>query len=304
LAIFSKLGDFVGLAIVAAAQLALDRLQLLVEVIFALGLFHLALHAATDATLHLEHAQFAFHEAEDHLQPLERIGFREQRLLVGHLGADMRGDRIGQLAGVLDVAELIARVLRQLLVQLGVFAELVDDAAHHGGDFGALGLDRLDRLDLRHQQIGLFLQFAQLGARLALDQHAHRAVGQFEKLQHAGDHAHIVEIVGMRIVAGRVELGQQEDVLVTGHRGFQRRHGFFAPDEQGNHHAGEHHDVSQGQKGKKRFGHIHPIARHHHAARALCLTTATRLSIEDMGSLGKQRNGRKVQECGWRVWGG
>ncbi len=62
--IFScQLGEFVGFLAIAAAQFGLDRLELFVEVIFALGLLHLALDPPADLALDLEHAQFAFHEA-------------------------------------------------------------------------------------------------------------------------------------------------------------------------------------------------------------------------------------------------
>jgi hypothetical protein len=70
-------------------------------------------------------------------------------------------------------------------------------------------------------------------------------------LQHRGDHAGFIEIVAIGIVAAGIELGQQEDVLRPGHRGFQRGHGFFTTDKQRHDHAGEHHDVAQGSRGYK-----------------------------------------------------
>ena len=45
------------------AKFLLDRLQLLVQIVLALGLLHLALDAAANALLHLQHADLAFHEA-------------------------------------------------------------------------------------------------------------------------------------------------------------------------------------------------------------------------------------------------
>ena len=61
-------GNFI-LAVFAFAKLLLDRLQLFVQVIFALRLFHLPLHAATDALFHLQHADLAFHMGEDLFKP-------------------------------------------------------------------------------------------------------------------------------------------------------------------------------------------------------------------------------------------
>src|SRR3546814_9989911 len=67
-----QLSKVVAALAIVIAELALDRLQLFVEIIFALALFHLALHAAADLLFDLQHTQFAFHESEDHFEPLRR----------------------------------------------------------------------------------------------------------------------------------------------------------------------------------------------------------------------------------------
>ena len=48
-------------------------------------------------------------------------------------------------------------------------------------------------------------------ALLALDEHAHGAVGQLQQLQDGGDDAEIVERVAVGIVLGRIELRDEED---------------------------------------------------------------------------------------------
>ena len=50
---------------------------------------------------------------------------------------DGSGDGIGQVARIVDLAQVVARAFAQLLVELGIFAELFDHLAHHGGDFAA-----------------------------------------------------------------------------------------------------------------------------------------------------------------------
>ena len=92
---FGQLVDFVAAPVVAAAQFGLDRLQLLVEVVFALGLFHLALDPATDLAFDLQHAKLALHEREDHFQPLERVDFGQHGLLVAHFGGKVGSNRVG-----------------------------------------------------------------------------------------------------------------------------------------------------------------------------------------------------------------
>ena len=71
--------------IVLLAQLALDRLHLFVEIILALGLLHLALHARADLLLDLQDGDFALHQAVDLLQPLGDVEQLQELLLVGDL---------------------------------------------------------------------------------------------------------------------------------------------------------------------------------------------------------------------------
>ena len=66
--LFLDLGELVLAVLVA--ELLLDRLHLLVEIVFALRLLHLALDARADALLDLQHRDFALHQPEHLLQPL------------------------------------------------------------------------------------------------------------------------------------------------------------------------------------------------------------------------------------------
>ena len=104
--LLAELGKFVALAVFAVAQFLLDRLHLLVEIIFALGLLHLALDPTADFLLDLQHAQFAFHEGKDHFETLCRIALHQQTLLVGDLDVDIGRDSIGEARRVVDFAQL------------------------------------------------------------------------------------------------------------------------------------------------------------------------------------------------------
>ncbi len=246
--LLGQLGNLVA-AILVAAELVLDRLQLLVEVIFALGLLHLPLHAAADPTLDLQHRQFAFHEGHDHFEALERILLHQQRLLVGHLGVHGSGDGIGQFAGIVDIAQLLDRLFAELLVELGIFTELLDHLAHHGNHFATR---RGHGVDDRHAGFDMRAGRGQIFegcAVAALNQHAHGAIGELEQLEHLRDHADIVEVVAHRIVATGIKLRQQENVLAAFHRRFERRNRFVASDEQRHDHTGKDHDIAQGEEG-------------------------------------------------------
>ena len=103
-----ELGEIVLAVLVA--ELLLDRLHLLVEIIFALRLLHLPLDARADALLDLQHRDFALHQREALLQPLGDRGRLEHVLLVGDLDREMRSDRIGELGVVLDLGDRARRL--------------------------------------------------------------------------------------------------------------------------------------------------------------------------------------------------
>ena len=125
-----ELHDLVAL-IVGFSQLALDRLHLLVEIVLALGLLHLPLHAAADLLFDLQDADLALHQAVDLLQALRYVDGLEQALLVADFHGQMRGDAVGQLGGVGDLRDGAERLRRHLLVQLHIVLELLDHGAQH-----------------------------------------------------------------------------------------------------------------------------------------------------------------------------
>ena len=242
-----ELDQFVAV-IVLFAQLALDRLHLLVQVVFALGLLHLPLHAVTDFLLGLHDRDLALHQGVDLLQALHDIEDLKQLLLLGDLDAQVAGDAVGQFRGVVDLRDRGQRLGRDLLVQLHVVLELLDHRAAQG-----LGLGRADAVLLDHGDLGFVVvagrgEAGDAGAGLALDQHLHGAVGQLQQLQDGGDHAHVIDGVRRRIVVVLVLLGGEQDLLALGAHGFfERANGLLPADKQRNRLVGEDHDVPQGQ---------------------------------------------------------
>jgi len=81
-----------------------------------------------------------------------------------------------------------------------------------------------------------------------LNQHLNGAVGELQHLQHRRDAADIVEIVGGGVVLRRLTLCDEQNVLSGVHRHIERLDRFGAPDEQRDHHMGEHDDVAQWQQ--------------------------------------------------------
>ena len=234
-------------AFFAFAEFLLDRLELLVQIIFALRLLHLALHAAADLALDLQHADLGLDEGEHAFQPLDRVQRLQQLLAVGNLDGQMRGDGVGELRRIVDLRDRGQRFRRHLLVELDVALEIGLHRAHQRLDLaGVPGLIG-KRLDRRLEEIGAGRERLDARTLLAFDQDAHGLVGKLEQLQHGRQRADAVKPVGVRIVVAGILLGQQENLLLLVHHLFEGAHGFLAAHEQGHDHVREYDDVAQRQ---------------------------------------------------------
>ena len=85
-------------ALVHLAELLLDRLHLLVEVVLALALLHLALDAPADALLDLEDLELALDQLQQVLEALLDAEHLEHFLLLLELQRQVRGDGIAEAA--------------------------------------------------------------------------------------------------------------------------------------------------------------------------------------------------------------
>ena len=235
-------------AFLAFAQFLLDRLELFVEIVLALRLLHLALDAAFDLALDLQHADLGFDQRQHLLQPLGRVQRFQQRLAVGDLDRQMRGHRVGELAPASSICATEASVSAgTFLLSLMYCSKLVLTVRISASVSLRLADAFGNALDRRLEEIVARHEAGDAGAALALDQHAHRLVGQLEKLQHGRQRADGVQAVGRGIVVGGVLLGQKQNLLFVVHHLFEGAHGFLAAHEQGNDHMGKHDDVAQRQ---------------------------------------------------------
>jgi hypothetical protein len=132
-------------AVFAFAQFLLDGLDLFVQVVLALRLLHLALDAATDALFDLQDVEFAFQLAEQVLEALGDVEDLQDDLLLLELERQVRGNGVGQAAGVVDAGQRGQDLGRDLLVEFDVLVELLDDRAAHRFDFGIVADFRIDR---------------------------------------------------------------------------------------------------------------------------------------------------------------
>ena len=250
-----QLGDLV-LFLIGIAQLALDRLHLFVEIIFALGLLHLPLHAVTDLLFHLQHAHLAFHEGEDLFQPQAHIRLGQQRLLVRNLQAQVGGNGVGKAPRFLHRRNLAGDFRGDLAVQLDKLFELALRRTQQGGDLGFVALHVRPVFNFGHQIGATGIQLDQRRAALAFHKHLHRAVGQFQQLQHIGERADVIQFISTGIFIAGVLLAEQEHGAAVVHGRFERGHRFFAAHEQRHDHLREHHDIAQRQHGQGLVGHV------------------------------------------------
>ena len=123
-AIFAR--EFVEVVrrLVDVAEFLLDRLHLLVEVVLALALLHLRLHAAADALFHLLHVDLAVDEADQQFQPLagvDRVSSR--RCLSARRTPRCAAMVSASAARLVDAGERLQQLRRQLAVGLDVLLE-------------------------------------------------------------------------------------------------------------------------------------------------------------------------------------
>ena len=235
-------------ALLALAEFLLDRLYLLVQVVLALTLFHLALHAPADALLDLKDVDLRLELREQTLQPLLHVEHLEHFLLLLELERQMRRYRVGEATGLLDAGERGEDFRRNLLVELDVLVELGDERPTHRLDLG-----RIDRLrGHRGRERGvvrpLIRDLLDPRALAALDEHFHRAVRQLEHLENVRNAADVVHVLGRRFVLRCRLLRHEQDALPGLHRDFHRLDRLRPTDEERNHHVGKDHHVPEGKQ--------------------------------------------------------
>ena len=111
LLVHARLGDLRGQlvklvrGVLHLAELLLDGLHLLVQIVFALALFHLCLDAAADALFHAQQVDLGPHELDQVFQPRLDLDQFQHPLFFLDLDRHMGRNGIGQAAGVINARE-------------------------------------------------------------------------------------------------------------------------------------------------------------------------------------------------------
>ena len=191
-----------GLGLVLLAELALDRLQLLAQVVLALALLHLRLDLRLDLRAELDHLELAREQLREPAQAPGDVDLLEQLLLLGGRDPQRPGDQVRERRRVVDVGDRELQLLGQVRDLLDDLRERALDVAGQRLELGR-GLDHVgERLDPR-DQVGLLGHVVADPHPLGrLDEDPHRPV---RDLEHPGDDADDADVVE-RVRAGLVEL--------------------------------------------------------------------------------------------------
>jgi hypothetical protein len=244
-----ELGELVGL-VVLAAELLVDRLDLLVQVVLLLSTLHLLLDLNVDPLVDVDLLDLDVEQVVQPLQPLVRVQQLQQRLLLRRAHHQVGRQLVGEVVGILGLDGRDQALERQVVRHLGV---LLEDAQHLGDVRLQLIVQRigdLEGLGLADQR-ALFLDELDHAAALdALDHHLDVAVGELQVLHHLGYDADLVHVLAQRIVDLGVLLRHQEDVaLGRAQAALESAHRALAADDERGHHVGEDHHVAQRHQG-------------------------------------------------------
>src|SRR3990167_5067864 len=242
-----QLIEFV-MAFFAVAELLLNGLHLLIQVVLALAALHLLLDPAADAFFHLQQVDFGIHQSQHMLDPRLQIGDLQNFLLLLDLQHHMRRHGVDKTPRLINAVERGQYLGRDFLAQLDVLFELAEQAA--GKDLG-LALGNLNLIDQLH--FGAAMTFdldkaLDLAALLTFDQHLDGAIRQFQQLQHSGYGTNAIETGFIRIIVGGILLREEQNLLLARHGRFEGFDGFFAPDEQLDDHVRIDHNIAQRQE--------------------------------------------------------
>ena len=239
-------------ALVLAAQLALDGLRLLLQVVFAVGFFNLVLHPAADLALHLLRLGLAHDDFQQLVHAVAQGGGDQNALAHFQRHGKIRGDLIHHPGQVLQFGDFAGEVAPLAAIQAHprVGGDLV---RQHLPQRAGFGFGQLVRLVLHgggvRGQHPVHVAVDGPGAPHALHQHAHGVVAQAHDLHHIGDAAHLVEVLAAGIFQLAVALRHQKNMAgaVVFGGGLQRLQRHPPPDIQRHNDAGKNHDIPQRQ---------------------------------------------------------
>ena len=247
--------EVVEVAVVAVdlAELLLDGLVLLPEVVLLLVLIHLLFDLVLDLVGDLGDLELAGEEGEDQLEPLLDVGLAEHLLLLLDGDFEGVGGEVGEVDRVCDLVDHQRRLARKL--------------RHHPGDTAGHRLEVVEeRVDL---DIALILGLHALEAAhmvglgageveethplLALDDDAVVVLADLHDLEDAGHDANAMEVGLVGLIDLCLTLGDDGNVGLFGRRLFDEGDRLLTAHLKRDDHLGEEHRVAEWEDGENQL---------------------------------------------------
>ncbi len=132
----------------------------------------------------------------------------------------MPRNQIRQTRRFLGVGNCAKRLFRNVFLDLGIALKLIPNRAQQRFDGGGVAGDFVQVFSGGFKENIVFQKVIDLHPCLTFNKHLHGAIGQFQQLQHIGQHTRAVNAFGFRIVLSRVNLAGQQNLFVVLHHFF------------------------------------------------------------------------------------
>ena len=251
-----------GLGRVALAELLLDRLQLLAQVVLALGLVHLGLDLRVDPRADLDDLELAREDLGEPVQAAGDVVLLQQRLALLAGDPQRAGDQVRERRRVLEVRHRHLQLLGQVRGVLDDLGELLAHVAHERLELRAL-IDDVRQLRDAGGEVGVGGgPLLDAHALAALDEHAQRPVGHLEHARHDAGDADRVQLLGPGLLRVGVAAGDHHEPAVGGQHVVDQRDRARLADGQRRQRVRERDGVAQRQD-RKRRGQLGRLGRGH-----------------------------------------
>ena len=258
---FPELLDFGGVALVAFAELLLDRLQLLAQQILALAPVHARLGALVDFARKAQHLEALREQVQHAVQaPLQIHGF-EQLLFLRRLDIHQAGDHVGERRCGTDVLHRAHQFLRRLRHELQHLECALLQPHEARLDLLAGRVGFFDAVHARHEEGIAFQQFDHAKPLLALADDVMRAVRRRHIAQHVGERPHRVQILRTGAIDLRIALQHYADRTLGLDRLLRAGDRIVAAYGDRQDHAGEQHHVAHRHEDERIIGQGERAAR-------------------------------------------
>ncbi|MNB88452.1 hypothetical protein D3C75_354660 [compost metagenome] len=168
--------------IVHLAELFLNSLHLLVQIVLALRFFHLLLHAVANAFLNLQQIDFRFHHRHQIFQTFVHVGHLQHGLFVRQLERHVRSDGVCQTRRIVDAVQRRQHFRWDFFVQLDIAFELANRSANQHFLLTLIKLRRFKVFRFCREVFAIIRQRGNTRTLQPLDQHLNGAVRQLQHL--------------------------------------------------------------------------------------------------------------------------